>query len=130
MTDDTGAVAAVCIIAAIAALLLKQYCREYAIFCTIAACVTIGTAAMAYLTPVLEELHELYRTTALLESYFAILWMALGICYLTSIAGDLCRDCGETALGAMAELWGRIALVVLAMPLAEGLFEMIAEILG
>ena len=54
MMDETASVAGVCVIAAILAVLLKQYCREHAMFCVIAACVTIGLAAMVSLTPIAE----------------------------------------------------------------------------
>ncbi|MCD8219931.1 MAG: stage III sporulation AC/AD family protein, partial [Ruminococcus sp.] len=68
--------------------------------------------------------------TDLPGSYLAILWKALGVCYLTGIAGDLCRDCGETALAQMAELWGRLSLVLLSLPLLEALLETVTGVLS
>ena len=129
MTGETSAAAAVCVLTAVLATLLKQYAREHAMFCTIAACITVGVAAVSALTPIAETLRSLYNQTALPTPYFDILWKSLGICYLTSVAGDLCRDCGESALAQMAELWGRLALVLLALPLLEGVLEMVTEIL-
>lgn len=130
MIGETTTVAAVCVIAAILATLLKQYCREQAMFCVIGACVAVAIAMMAYLTPIAEQLNELFQKTGLPGAYLEILWKALGICYLTGIAGDLCQDCGESALARMVELWGRLSLVLLALPLLEALLQTVTEVLS
>ena len=109
MIDETVTAAAVCITAAIFSTLLKQYCREHALFCVLGACAAVGIAAAAYLE---------------------ILWKALGICYITGIAGDLCQDCGESALAKTVELWGRLSLVLLSLPLLETLLRTVTEVLS
>ncbi len=129
MTEGTATVAAVCVSAAILATLLRQYCREQAMFCTIAACIAVGTAALLYMEPVTESVGELFSRTGLPKGYLKILWKALGICYVTTIAGDLCQDCGETALARVAELWGRISLLLLSLPLLETLLQTVTEVL-
>ena len=117
MIEETVTAAAVCITAAIFSTLLKQYCREHALFCVIGACAAVGIAAAAYLTPVVSQMQALFERTNLPSAYLTILWKALGICYLTGIAGDLCQDCGESALARTVELWGRLSLVLLSLPL-------------
>ncbi|MCD7958172.1 MAG: stage III sporulation AC/AD family protein [Ruminococcus sp.] len=128
MTGETGTVAVVCVIAAIFAVLLKRYCQEHALFCVIAACVGIGLAMVSYLTPIVEEVQNLFAQTDLPSAYLNIMWKAMGVIYITTIAGDICRDCEETALAQMAELWGRISLVLLTLPMLEGILEMIQGI--
>lgn len=129
MTSETVTAAAVCIVAAILATFLKQYCREHALLCTVAACAGIALAAGAYLSPIAESITKLFERTTLPESYLSVLWKALGICYITTIAGDLCRDCGESALARMAELWGRLSLLFLSLPLLETLLNTMTEVL-
>lgn len=129
MIGETATAAAVCIVAAIFATLLKQYCREQALFCVIGACVAVGIAAIAYLTPIAERVSALFQRTGLPDAYLEILWKALGICYLTGIAGDLCQDCGESALARTVELWGRLSLVLLSLPLLETLLQTVTEVL-
>lgn len=72
----------------------------------------------------------LFERTNLPSAYLTILWKALGICYLTGIAGDLCQDCGESALARTVELWGRLSLVLLSLPLLETLLQMVTEVLS
>jgi len=123
MIDETVTAAAVCITAAIFSTLLKQYCREHALFCVLGACAAVGIAAAAYLTPIVSQMQELFAKTSLPAAYLEILWKALGICYITGIAGDLCQDCGESALAKTVELWGRLSLV-------ETLLRTVTEVLS
>ena len=118
MIEETVTAAAVCITAAIFSTLLKQYCREHALFCVIGACAAVGIAAAAYLTPVVSQMQALFERTNLPS------------CYLTGIAGDLCQDCGESALARTVELWGRLSLVLLSLPLLETLLQMVTEVLS
>ena len=74
--------------------------------------------------PVFSTLQDLLGTAALPEEYGQVLFKALGICLLTQLAADACKDAGESALAAKAELAGKLFLLMLALPL----FEKIAEI--
>ena len=80
MIEETVTAAAVCITAAIFSTLLKQYCREHALFCVIGACAAVGIAAAAYLTPVVSQMQALFERTNLPSAYLTILWKALGSC--------------------------------------------------
>ena len=68
--------------------------------------------------------------TSLPAAYLEILCKALGICYITGVAGDLCQDCGESALAKTVELWGRLSLVLLSLPLLETLLRTVTEVLS
>lgn len=53
-----------------------------------------------------------------------------GTAFLTQIASELCRDAGENALAAKAELCGRLMILSAAAPLFIRLVETIAELIG
>ena len=122
MIAETGMTAAVCIIGAVLACLLKQYCKEQALFCSI-------LSICAYLSPIAEQIQALFLKTELDVQYLELLWKSIGICYLTSIAADLCRDTGETAMASVAELWGRVTLLILFLPMAKSLLELMTGVL-
>jgi stage III sporulation protein AD len=129
MIAETGTTAAVCIIGAVLACLLKQYCREQALFCSIGICVLVLLAICAYFSPIAEQIQILFAETQLDTQYLGVLWKSIGICYLTGIAADLCRDSGETAMASVAELWGRITLLLLMLPMAKTLLELMIGVL-
>ncbi len=130
MIADAGSTAALCIIGAVTAVLLKQYCREQALFSSLAVCAIVTAAVLYGMTPVIDKLEFLFEQTSLDGSYLKILLKAIGICYITGIAGDICRDSGEQALASAAELWGRVSLLVLALPLIDSLLSLITGVLS
>lgn len=49
---------------------------------------------------------------------------ALGICILSQITANICKDCGETALSTGVEMAGRMAVLIMALPIASELIRM------
>ncbi|MDE6020763.1 MAG: stage III sporulation AC/AD family protein [Ruminococcus sp.] len=128
MIGDTVSAAALCIVGAAVAILLKQYCREQAMFSSIAVCVMVLAAALAFASPVIEQLESLFEKTSLDKAYFKSLLKAVGICYMTGITADICRDSGEQSLASAAEIWGRMALLTLTLPMIDSLLGIITGV--
>lgn len=57
------------------------------------------------------------------------LWKATGIAIVTHLSAQLCRDCGQSALGAKVELVGTAACIAVFLPLAEMTFDLIEAML-
>ena len=49
----------------------------------------------------------------------------VGISLITEFASDTCRDAGETSLAARVELFGRVASLIVAIPLFKEFIELI-----
>lgn len=130
MTGGAAGAAALCIVGAVTAVLLKQYCREQALFSSLAVCVIVVTAVLYSISPVIEKLEQLFLLTSLDRSWLTILLKATGICCITGIAADICRDSGEQALASAVELWGRVSLLILALPLIDSLLTLITGVLS
>ena len=118
------AIAGVVVIAAFLAVLLRQQRPEQAMAVGLLAGIGILALVLTKAVPVFSTLQDLLGTAALPEEYGQVLFKALGICLLTQLAADACKDAGESALAAKAELAGKLFLLMLALPL----FEKIAEI--
>ncbi|MBQ8515735.1 MAG: stage III sporulation protein AD [Ruminococcus sp.] len=129
MITETGSAAALCIIGAVIATLLKRYCREQAVFASIAVCVIVVLAVITSIVPIAEKMELLFEQTQLDTSYLKALWKAVGICYMTGLAADVCRDSGEQALASVAELWGRVSLLLLSLPMIEELLRLMTGVL-
>lgn len=59
------------------------------------------------------------------SGYVDIVIKASGISCISSICGAICRDMGQTAIGAKLELAGRIAIVLTAVPAINALLSLI-----
>ena len=57
------------------------------------------------------------------SEYFTIVLKSLGICYVTQLASDTCRDSGYSAIASKVELAGKVSIVVIALPLFTNLVD-------
>lgn len=130
MVNTLFAVAALCMISVLLCKVLERYAREQAVMLTIGTAVGVLLLLLTMLEPLLTQIHQLFQVAGLPDTYIAVLWKALGICYVTQLAGDVCRDSREEALCSVVHMAGKIALMVQALPLIRGLMSMISEVLG
>ena len=52
----------------------------------------------------------------------------VGIAWLTGISADVARDAGEQGIAKKAELVGKICVLMLCLPVMEGIFSDIAGV--
>ncbi|MBE6829546.1 MAG: stage III sporulation protein AD [Ruminococcaceae bacterium] len=127
---DMIAVAGIAVIAAILAVMLKRYHQEYSIIVSICAGVLILFAILGNIAPAVQQINTLLSSAGLSAEYAAILFKSLGICFLAQFAADSCRDAGESALASKVELAGKIAIVVLSLPLFEKIASTAVGLIG
>ena len=115
--------------ALIGVIILKGQKSEFSSLVSLAASVILlGTALSAFL-PVTEFVFEAIDTSGFGE-YLSTLTKALGITLAVQLCADVCRDAGETALGAKLELVGKAEILVLCVPLIRDLITLAADIVG
>ena len=113
------AAAAAGLVGTVLALILGQYRPEFRMLVTAAVTLLLMAMVLEQLSPVLEQLRSTMELTGLTGDYAAVLFKAVGICLLTQLAGDVCRDSGESSIASKIELAGRAAILLIAMPLIQ-----------
>ena len=121
--------AAVVLIGLILALVLGKQSKEMGLLLTLAVCVLVSIAALGFLEPVTALLRELDRLGQLDGQALSILIKCAGIGFLSELAGLLCADAGEGAMGKALSLLSNAAMLWLSLPLIEQLLNMIGEVL-
>ncbi len=112
------------------AVLLKQYKPEYALAVTVITAVCVTVAAIGWLMPALNEIRNLLDKAQMSYTNLSVLLKAIGICYITQIASDICKDAGQAAVASRIELVGRIALCICAIPLYREVLSLVETIIG
>ena len=123
-------IAGVVVIAAFLAVMLRQQRPEQALGLSLVAGIAVLTFVLAKALPVISSLQDLLNATTLPDEYGQILFKALGVCLLTQLAADACRDAGESALAGKAEFAGKVALLVLALPLFQKIAELAVSLIN
>ena len=117
------------LIGLILALVLGKQSKEMGLLLTLAVCVLVSIAALGFLEPVTALLRELDRLGQLDGQALSILIKCAGIGILSELAGLLCADAGEGAMGKALSLLSNAAMLWLSLPLIEQLLNMIGEVL-
>ena len=130
MSMDLFGVAVFCITAAVLALMLRQYRPEYAVFVSLACSLVVVLYLLQGIAQVVERLEDLFADSLLSGELVEVVMRCLGVCILTELAGQTCRDAGENAIGAKVELAGKVTLVLVSLPLFERLLLVAGRLLS
>ncbi|HIS69355.1 MAG TPA: stage III sporulation protein AD [Candidatus Gallacutalibacter stercoravium] len=114
----------IAVTATIIAVLLKKYNPEYSVVISLLAGVLTLFLILSKLSPAISEISNLLAAAGMANEYGAVLFKALGVCFLAQFAADSCRDAGESALASKVELAGKVLILLLALPL----FRQVAQI--
>lgn len=121
---------ALCVIAALIAVILASHKREFAFAAAAAAGIIIIILLLSYISPHIEKLSSLFDATGIESGYFSIIFKALGISLITQFASDICRDFGQTSLASKAEFIGKCAIFILSVPLLENILTVAITLIG
>ena len=102
----------------------------------LALCLSLLAGALAVglllrqMTPLVTALRRMTALGGIGEGHLGVVLRGAGICLVTQLAADTCRDAGDTALAGKAELTGRILLLLLAVPLYEEILSLIVGVVN
>ena len=118
------------IIAALLSVVLKQHKPEFGTYIALITGTIILIAIIREVSPVLDTIKELIESVSIDATYGIALLKALGICYVVQLAGDTCRDSGETAIASKIEMAGKLAIVLVSLPLFQGVVEIVTSLIN
>lgn len=122
--------AAVVLIGLILSLVIGRQSRDMSLLLTVSVCVLVGIAALTFLEPVMELLHQLRRLGDLSGEAISILLKAAGIGLLSELTSTICADAGESAMGKALQILSNAAVMWLSLPLFQQILTMIEEVLA
>lgn len=118
----------------LAAVLLAIQIRagkpEYEIFVTMAACLCIFFFLLTKLEIVIEAINQIQGYIRLDSKYVAILLKMIGITYVAEFSSNLCKDAGYHAVAGQIEMFGKLSILVISMPVLLALLETISQFLS
>ncbi len=120
--------AAVGIIAALCALLIKKSNQDMGLAVAIAAAAVICIASAELFGSIFDVIHHAISSTGLSSAVFMPIVKCVGIAIIVNISASLCKDAGQSGIASAVDLLGAAAAVLTALPLIKSLLEMIGEL--
>lgn len=122
-------VCVICICAALICKITEKHSKEQAVLLLIAVSAIVLVNVISEISPIIEKIEDMAYISGLDSVYAETIFKALGICFLTRFASDICRDCNENSMASAAETAGKLQLVILALPMFGELADMTAVML-
>ena len=104
-------------------VILRSYHPEYALLVAIASGgILLIFIALELYKPLGDLINTLnsYGVDGGLTEYII---KALGLCIITNFSVGLCADFGQTSLGEKVQMAGKVALLVLSLPILQNILE-------
>ena len=120
----------VAFITAIAAILLKQTTPELAFALTITGVIIVFILIADYLENTLSIFNSLAKITGVQNGLVKTLLKIVGVGYLTEFGAGILNDFGCNSIADKVVLSGKITILVLSLPILEGLLLMVSGFLG
>lgn len=117
------------IIIVILALQLKNIKSEYSVVIMIVGCVIIFFYSISGIIKVVEILKKIINDTGINDEQIIILLKIMGISYIAEFVSDIAKDSGYSTLSNQIQIYGKITILVVSVPILESLINCINGLL-
>ncbi len=122
-------IAAVGVAAVLMAMQFKEIKPQFSVYMVFGAGILIFFYAFGKLSEIISAVDALSEHAVIEEKYFEILLKMLGISYVSEFAASLCRDGGYGSVAGQIELFGRLSILLVSMPVILSLLELMGRLL-
>ena len=112
------------------ALQLKSLKTEYSVCLCLGVSLLIFWYMLQQLDPILEGIRAVQENLPLDQGYIRILVKIVGITYIAEFASDLCKDAGYQTVAGQIQVFGKLSVLAVSVPVLTALLDMIRTFLG
>ena len=118
------------IVGALLALQLKSVKPEFSIYIGLAIGLLIFLNMTERIRELIAAIREILRMVDLDQSYLGLLFKMLGITYVAEFSSAICKDAGYQSIAGQIEIFGKLTILVMSIPIILALMKTIQEFLG
>ena len=111
------------------ALFLKESKPEYSVYLSFAVGICILGYAVEKLSYLFESIKKIQEFLPVDEKYVLVLLKMTGATYIGQFSSSICKDAGYAAIAGQIELFVKLYLMVLSLPVLLALVETIHNLL-
>lgn len=112
------------------ALQLKGVKGEYSVYLVLASGVVIFFYGISKLETIVEAVKQVQAYIQINNVYISTLMKMVGITYIAEFSSGICKDAGYGALGGQIEMFGKLSVLAVSIPIFLALLEIVQEFLG
>lgn len=103
---------------------------EISLYMGLAVSILIFSFSLDGLFRILQKMEVLQSYITSGDSYFRLLFKAVGITYICEFSSSICKDAGYAAVAGQIEIFGKLTVLFMGMPVLAAIIENINAIAG
>lgn len=118
------------IVVVMLAIQFKTIKPEYGIMISVVGCIFIFIYSMSRIGDIVEIVDRLASLTSISREYIKILLKITGITFISEISSDISRDCGYMAVANQIQIFGKLSVLVISLPVFVELISSVGNLLS
>lgn len=115
------------ITAVLLAVQLKGMKAEYGTYLVLAAGCFIFFYGVSKMETIFDAMNQIQQFIKVNQVYLSTLLKMTGITYVAEFSSGICKDAGYGAIGNQIEIFGKLSILALSMPIVLALMETLQE---
>lgn len=111
------------------AIPLRKEKGEYSIFISMAVCICIFVYIITKVETILSFAERIETLVSVDSKYIALVIKMVGITYVAEFAMNICKDAGYAAIGNQIEIFAKMSILVVSLPVLTAFLETIGSFL-
>lgn len=112
------------------AVQFKNTKMEYGMYISIALGILLFASLLEKISWILDALKDIANVINLDSDDLKTLWKVLGITYVAEFASSICKDAGYQTIALQVEVFAKITIMMLSLPVLIALLRAIQNFLG
>lgn len=113
------------VMGALFAIQFQSEKKEYGIYISVAISIFIFLCIVTKMGDIINTLKEIGSYIRIEKEYMTTLVKILGITYIAEFSAGICKDTGHNTLATQIEMFGKITILVLSLPVLLALLKTI-----
>ncbi|HJB45540.1 MAG TPA: stage III sporulation protein AD [Candidatus Mediterraneibacter surreyensis] len=118
------------VVGAVLAIQLKAGKSEYGIYICVATGVILFAMIIDRLAVFINTLEQITSYIDLDSGYLSTMFKMIGITYIAEFSSGICKDAGYQTLAGQIEIFGKLTILILGLPVLLALLQTIQEFLS
>lgn len=117
------------VLGALLAIQFKGGKTEYGIYMSVAVSILLFLCIVDRLEIFVETMDEISRYISMDTGYFSTMLKMIGITYISEFSSSICKDTGYQTIAVQIEVFSKLTILAMGMPILLALLETIQEFL-
>ena len=118
------------IVASLIAMKIKTIRPEIAVVIAMISSILLAMYGLKQMEEILTVFEMIRSYSKIPQSYFQILLKLIGISFICEFASNICKDAGQASIAKQIEFAGKLAILIVGLPVFESLLGTIQKLLG